>query len=249
MNIKQLILKNNKDNIKGITMISLVVTIVVLLIIAGITIGSLTRENSVIKNTKDSKDSVEIINAKQRVEMAYIYSQSFGDKNSDNVDMGIVLNQLRKDGYTIKEGKATSDQIYGISVNPKDIEVVANSDKTVDVNILKNIYGNKVYYILIKDLYYKLLPSINSIELDDKATPLSEIEENEPDEIEEYTKYSISVESSNDGNIISNYDEANQKIIVTGINETTNPEKIIVKYTDDQERQFTKELSVQVVRE
>ena len=47
---------------KGITLIALVVTIVVLLILAGITISLVFGSNGVIQKAQDSKEQTEILN-------------------------------------------------------------------------------------------------------------------------------------------------------------------------------------------
>ena len=41
---------------KGITLLVLVVTIIVLLILAGLTIGAFTGDNGIIKNARESKE-------------------------------------------------------------------------------------------------------------------------------------------------------------------------------------------------
>ena len=41
---------------KGITLVALVVTIVVLLILASITIGAVTSENGILRNANDAKE-------------------------------------------------------------------------------------------------------------------------------------------------------------------------------------------------
>ena len=45
---------------KAITLIALVVTIVVILILAGITVGMVTSDNGVLKETKNAKTLAEI---------------------------------------------------------------------------------------------------------------------------------------------------------------------------------------------
>ena len=54
------LIKILNHNEKGITLISLVVTIVVLLILAGITIGIVTSDDGLIKNANDAKEQTEI---------------------------------------------------------------------------------------------------------------------------------------------------------------------------------------------
>ena len=70
---KQIIQKENRTKIykinklknqKGITLLVLVVTITILLILAGITIGTLTGDNGIIQNAGKAKKETEIANEK-----------------------------------------------------------------------------------------------------------------------------------------------------------------------------------------
>ena len=63
-------MKKQKTNDKGITLIALVVTIVVLLILAGVSIGMLTGENGIIKQAQDSKDKNKIGEIEEKVRLA-----------------------------------------------------------------------------------------------------------------------------------------------------------------------------------
>ena len=55
---------------KGITLIALVATIAVILILAGITVGMVTSDNGILKETKNAKEQAEIDNEKSIVERA-----------------------------------------------------------------------------------------------------------------------------------------------------------------------------------
>ena len=52
--------KRTKKLEKGITLIALVITIIVLLILAGVTIASLTGENGLLSKSVTSKEKTEI---------------------------------------------------------------------------------------------------------------------------------------------------------------------------------------------
>lgn len=65
--------KNRRQEIisnKGITLIALVITIIVLLILAGISIASLTGENGILTQARNAKEQTEIDNEKEQVEIA-----------------------------------------------------------------------------------------------------------------------------------------------------------------------------------
>ena len=59
-----------KKHVKGITLIALVVTIIVLLILAGVTIGTLTGENGMLTRAKLSKNKTEEAVIREEVEFA-----------------------------------------------------------------------------------------------------------------------------------------------------------------------------------
>ena len=63
-------IKNKKD--RGITLIALVITIVVLIILAGISIGALTGDNGIITQTQNAKDQTEIADEKERIDLSTI---------------------------------------------------------------------------------------------------------------------------------------------------------------------------------
>ena len=57
-------------NAKGITLIALVITIIVLLILAGVTISALTGDSGILKNAEKAKEKINLTNAKEQVAIA-----------------------------------------------------------------------------------------------------------------------------------------------------------------------------------
>ena len=57
------------DKNKGITLIALVITIIVLLILAGVTIATLTGENGILTRANDSKKQTEIASVKEQAQL------------------------------------------------------------------------------------------------------------------------------------------------------------------------------------
>lgn len=68
---------------RGITLIALVITIIVILILAGITIGSLTGDNSIIDKAGQAKNETELASAREKVEAEYIMCLERGELNAD----------------------------------------------------------------------------------------------------------------------------------------------------------------------
>lgn len=74
-------LKNNK----GITLIALVVTIIVLLILAGVSIAMLTGNNGILAQSKTAKTDTEKAEAVERINLALNAALAAAMENSANV--------------------------------------------------------------------------------------------------------------------------------------------------------------------
>lgn len=78
-------------NQRGITLIALVITIIVLLILAGVSIAMLTGDNGILSNAQRSSRETAIANAKEKVStavneaMTNYYANVYVDDGSDNI--------------------------------------------------------------------------------------------------------------------------------------------------------------------
>ena len=82
---------------KGITLIALVITIIVLLILAGVTIATLTGENGILTRASDSAEQTEIAEEKEAIGIAY--AGVLADNNGTGVSASELQNELQKNGY------------------------------------------------------------------------------------------------------------------------------------------------------
>ena len=57
---------------KGITLIALVITIIVLLILAGISIAMLTGDNEILQRTSDSKEKMIVVGEKEQIQLMLV---------------------------------------------------------------------------------------------------------------------------------------------------------------------------------
>ena len=79
----------------GITLLALVITIIVLLILAGITIGAITGDNGIIQNALSAKEQTEIANEKEIVEKATV--QAMGNSKYGNIEESELQSELDKE--------------------------------------------------------------------------------------------------------------------------------------------------------
>ena len=98
-------MRKTKENIQGITLIALVVTIVVLLILAGVSISMLTGENGIITQAQNSKEQTDIADEKERVELAATAAKgktNWGEITEDNLAKELTTNIGERDvEYTL----------------------------------------------------------------------------------------------------------------------------------------------------
>ena len=86
---------------QGITLVALVITIIVLLILAGITIGTLSGDNGILNNTGKAKEDTEISNEKEIVGTAVV--QAIGKNKRGNLELSELqdeLDDITKEGVT-----------------------------------------------------------------------------------------------------------------------------------------------------
>ncbi len=84
-----------KQKNKGITLIALVITVIILLILAGITVGAITGNNGIIGNAGQAKEETEIANEKEIVEKATV--QAMGNNKYGNIEENELQKQLDKE--------------------------------------------------------------------------------------------------------------------------------------------------------
>ena len=126
-----------KEKSTGITLIALVVTIVVLLILAGVTIATLTGDNGIITRTNEAKEETEKAGAKEKVQMEVAGSfdqygkfdmeqlkenlkNNLGVEESDIKDNGDGSITVTVDGYEVKVDGEGNVTIEGEEAPPED---------------------------------------------------------------------------------------------------------------------------------
>ena len=121
-----------KKKEKGITLIALVVTIVVLLILAGVAISMLTGENGIINQALQAKEQNEIAEEKEKVQLAAQAAKTkteWGEITEENLAEELTKNiGTRDEDYTLTKNGETFTVTYTDS--NRSYEVDANGNVT-----------------------------------------------------------------------------------------------------------------------
>lgn len=170
---------------QGITLVALVITIIVLLILAGITIGILSGDNGIIKNTSDAKEQSEIAEEKEILSRAIV--QAMGYNKRGNLVEDELQEQLDK--ITDKSKTEVSDVGEEFEVAFIDSNRYYTVDKNGNVGSVQKFIGDK---------------SPGDITKDENGDSLTG-DENEPFEIwsiEDLVEWSENYSKYEDSNII-----------------------------------------------
>jgi len=134
-----------KVNNKGITLIALVITIIVLLILAGVAIATLTGDNGILTKAASSKEKTDKASAEEAVKLEYLGSidntgkfnyedfktnvkKNLGVQDTDIIDNGDNTCTVKYNGYDVTLDIATGNIV--VPPEPAKVgEIVTGSNK------------------------------------------------------------------------------------------------------------------------
>ena len=150
-------MNTKKKNARGITLIALVITIIVLLILAGVTINALSGENGIITKSKEAKIKTEKSKTIEKINLAILTAMTKGDGDIDNATL---REELEKEGLTVKtegnnlpwdvsDGKYiyrinedyTVEEVNGISLSKKEIKLISGENETITATLTEGTTG------------------------------------------------------------------------------------------------------------
>ncbi len=116
-----------KKNQKGITLVALVITIIVLLILAGVTIASLAGENGLLTRSSKAVNANTTGTKKEQVVLSYdtasgaYYDAKYVDNSVTNIDPDGTITKIEPTAYIIKQLLADNDfmEVAGVYDGPK----------------------------------------------------------------------------------------------------------------------------------
>ena len=116
---------------KGITLVALVITIIILLILAGISIGTLTGQNGILKRTIEAKNTTEVASEKEGIQMAVTTSQ-MASTNYTSIKKDVLQSELNsyfgKEKTTLEDNK---DGSYTVTMNNSKRKYTIEDDGSI----------------------------------------------------------------------------------------------------------------------
>ncbi len=152
-------LKGTKN--KGITLIALVITIIVLLILAGVTIASITGENGILSKAIEAETNTELAEIEEVANLAYT-SKLMDNLIGADVPMADIVSQLQAEGYEIYA--QPGDGITGIKLDSNSLTIEKDGTAVINVSYEGNTEGMQ-YYAVVKGKYYLITKDANGIKV------------------------------------------------------------------------------------
>ena len=148
--IKEIKRKQNLKSKNGITLIALVITIIVLLILAGVSIAMLTGENGILTQANNSKQVTERAEAKERAQLdvaAYVADEKAKGRSgelNDSIIKGILtgkdyVSEAKDSSFISKKGnhEIPYSELYGTGSSENPGGGTGNKPETDENGIYK----------------------------------------------------------------------------------------------------------------
>ena len=153
-----------KEN-KGITLIALVVTIIVLLILAGISINALAGQNGILKRTTKAAAETEIAEIENQANLINIEKSM----SSTETSMAEIVNELKERGYEIEQVIPSENDISGITLDSDSISISKNGSATITV-LFTGISDGMQYYAVVNGEKYLMSQDNDEIKISREAS-------------------------------------------------------------------------------
>ena len=155
-------LKERVKSKKGVTLIALVITIIVLLILAGVTIATLTGDNGILTKAQSTKIRSERASIKEQIELAVVASR-INDNLDASIDTTVLETELNEINglnieskgqgddlpwtvtakgfkFQIKED-GTIEEVNGISLSATKLKIITGETETINATLTEGVTG------------------------------------------------------------------------------------------------------------
>ena len=145
-----------KEKNKGITLIALVITVIVLLILAAVTINALSGDNGILKRATEAKQKTRRADALEKIRLAVMTATTngVGEANLDDLKAelekagatvkttGELPWEVTLDGYMFRINENLSiDEISGVGISKKELKLLNGESETLTATVTEGVTG------------------------------------------------------------------------------------------------------------
>ena len=153
---------------KGITLIALVITIIVLLILAGISISMLSGDSSILQKATDAKTNTDNSQIKERIQLAYHSALTVGQ---GSYTKDTLMDELKNEFETDYDVDDSDTKNWKLKAHGQEVIIPAGKEDTGKVTIkigttnlkeesdLSALYGETTDYTSVSGVNWQLFYS------------------------------------------------------------------------------------------
>ena len=208
-------------SMKGITLIALVITIIVLLILAGVSIATLTGENGILTRANDAKENTGLAEEREMVELSA--QAALIDNNGKEILEQYLdpelENNFGENKYSLEKGENNGEQGFIVTITDTGRRYFISTSGKVD----QMIPGPKVSHTISPDTQVnegeKITITINAEATEGEITKITKPDGTSVEyttttyEVEENGEYKFVVEQSNGGKTTYTVEITNGKYV------------------------------------
>ena len=148
----------------GITLIALVITIIVLIILAGISITMISGQDGILTRVGNAKVQTSVAKAEEIANLIYLeLLDGLDDPTIEGIKAG-----LEEKGYTVNEIATDGSAIKGIKLSKTSVSLGVGESDEIEVSYDSD--GDKAYYVVIDGRSHKMTLENGKVSIDKTET-------------------------------------------------------------------------------
>lgn len=163
--------KISKQN--GITLIALIVSIVILIILASISIN-IVLNGGIINRAEKGAELTELAKVEEKANLIYADQkmEEYQNKEKEDVRINDIIEVLKKEKYQFEE--AEGDDVVGIKLDKDIIKMPVNAEDEIKVTLERG-ESTKNYYVIVKGKYYRIYLNSTGVILEKTPTSIENL--------------------------------------------------------------------------
>ena len=134
----------------GITLLAVVITIIVLLILTGVTIATLTGNNGILTQAFHARKELDIAQEKEGIQIAKLSSEMEEEHITETIFQNEIDSFFGKEQATVKKSGSTFLVTFK---NSQRTYKVYEDNTVVQYNVVSTLKGNSMAYLVDDELY------------------------------------------------------------------------------------------------
>ena len=166
-------MKESLKKNKGITLIALIITIVILLILAGLSISGLIG-SGLFGKAQEAVRLTKIREIEEAANLVYMSRQIDEFSKGEAATIAGVISDLKAQGYNIEQRTSGSNTVTGIELNKTNVKIDKDSEETLTYTL---VYGEGTvrYFAEIDGKYYEMIFDNGAFKINTKETELEKM--------------------------------------------------------------------------